>query len=236
MKNLSILLLLSIFIFSCTTQQLNQVLGDILEDGTPTTSEVGSGLKEALTQGITKGANLASMTDGFFGNSLIRIPFPPEVAKVETRLRQIGLDKEVDKFVLALNRGAENASKEAVPIFVNAIKQMTIQDAWAILRGEKDAATQYLERVTSSELRAKFQPVIKVAIDNTNATKIYGDLVNTYNRIPLVEKVNPNLDEYATEKALQGLFTLVRQEEANIRENPAMRSTNLLKKVFGYKG
>jgi hypothetical protein len=151
-------------------------------------------------------------------------------------LRQLGLDNEVDKFVLALNRGAENASKQAVPIFINAIKQMTIQDAWAILRGEQDAATQYLQRVTSNELRAKFQPVIKTAIDNTNATKIYGDLVNTYNRIPLVEKVNPNLDEYATEKALEGLFILVRQEEANIRDNPAVRSTDLLRKVFGYKG
>lgn len=220
----------------CTSQQISQAVGIILDDSNPTTSEVSSGLKEALIQGITKGSAMAAQTDGYLGNPLIRIPFPPEVTKVETRLRQLGLGGEVDKFITALNRGAENAAKEAAPIFVSAIRQMTIQDAWGILNGEQDAATQYLMRVTSAELRAKFQPVIKQAIDQTNATKFYGDLVNTYNLIPMVEKVNPNLDEYATEKAMEGLFTLVKNEEANIRQNPEARATALLKKVFGYKG
>lgn len=235
-RNIFSIALLSLALMACTSQQISQVLNDMMAEGNPTTTEVAAGLKEALTQGITKGAAAASQTDGYLGNALIRIPFPPEVAKVETRLRQIGLGGEVDKFVTALNRGAEEAAKEAAPIFVSAIRQMTIQDAWAILKGEKDAATQYLMRVTSAELRSKFQPVIKSAIDKTNATRFYGDLVTTYNKIPFVEQVNPNLDEYATDKALEGLFTLVKNEEANIRENPGARTTALLKKVFGFEG
>ncbi len=234
-RHLMSLVLLVTVASACTTQQITQALNDYLEDDKPTTFEVSSGLKEALVQGITKGANSASATDGFFGNPLIKIPFPPEVQKVENTLRDIGLGKEVDKFVLTLNRGAEEAAKQAKPIFVNAIKQLTIQDAWNLLNGEQDAATQFLERTTRSELQAKFKPVMKNALDQTNATRYYGDLVTQYNKIPFVEDVNPNLDDYATQKALDGLFTLVRQEEANIRENPTARVTQLLKKVFGYE-
>ncbi|MBE63525.1 MAG: hypothetical protein CMB89_14290 [Flammeovirgaceae bacterium] len=131
-----------------------------------------------------------------------------------------------------LNHGAEEAAKEAKPIFVNAITGMTVQDAWGILKGEDNAATQYLQSKTTADLTAKFQPVIKQALDKTNATKYYSDLVNTYNKIPFVDKVNPNLDEYATDRALSGLFTLVAEEEKNIRANPAARTTELLKKVF----
>lgn len=236
MRKYSFLLLITAVLFSaCTTQQITQALNDYMGDEKPTTFEVSSGLKEALIQGITKGANSASSTDGYFGNSLIRIPFPPEVQKVENTLRDIGLGNEVDKFVLTLNRGAEEAAKQAKPIFVNAIKQLTIQDAWNLLNGEQDAATQFLERTTTAELRSKFKPVMKSALDQTSATKYYGDLVGQYNKIPFVEDVNPNLDDYATEKALEGLFTLIRQEEANIRENPGARATELLKKVFGYE-
>lgn len=195
--------------------------------------QVGEGLKEALTNGVSKGSDLVSQVDGYFKNSAIKIPFPPETKQVEERLRQMGLGSQVDNFILALNRGAENAAKEAKPIFVSAIKQMTIQDAWGILRGEQDAATQYLKRTTTAQLTEKFKPIIQTALNNVNATKYYGDLVGTYNKIPLVQKVNPNLDDYATQKAIDGLFVMIAKEEQNIRQNPGARTSDLLKKVFG---
>lgn len=228
-------ILIVLVLFGCTTAQVQSTLGqisDALEEDALSTEDVASGLKEALIQGISKGSDKASKVDGYFKNPKIMIPFPPEVKKVETKLRQIGLGNEVDRFVMTLNRGAEEAAKEAKPIFINAIRSMTIQDAWNILRGEKNAATEYLKRTTGPQLKARFQPVIKNALDQVNATKYYGDIVSTYNRIPLVEKVNPNLDEYATDRAIDGLFVLIEEEEANIRENPVARTTDLLRRVF----
>ena len=198
-----------------------------------TTAEVAEGLKEALIKGITTGSDLASQLDGYFKNPEIKIPFPPEVKKVEDKLRQIGLGNEVDKFVMTLNRGAEDAAKEAKPIFITAIKSMTIQDAWGILKGEQDAATQYLKRTTTPQLKEKFKPVIQNSLNKVSATKYYGDIVNTYNKIPFTDDVNPNLDDYATDKAIEGLFTLIAKEEKNIRQDPVARTTELLKKVFG---
>lgn len=203
-----------------------------LSGGSLSKEEVGEGLKEALTNGVSKGSDLVSQLDGYYKNPEIKIPFPPEVKQVETKLRQIGMGSEVDKFIESLNRGAEDAAKEAKPIFVSAIKQMTIQDAWGILKGENDAATKYLSRTTSPLLTEKFKPVIQNSLNKVNATKYYSDLVNTYNKIPLVQKVNPNLDDYATEKAIQGLFVMVAKEEKNIRTNPGARTSELLKKVF----
>lgn len=203
-----------------------------LSGGSLSKEEVGEGLKEALTNGVSKGSDLVSQLDGYYKNPEIKIPFPPEVKQVETKLRQIGMGSEVDKFIESLNRGAEDAAKEAKPIFVSAIKQMTIQDAWGILKGENDAATKYLSRTTSPLLTEKFKPVIQNSLSKVNATKYYSDLVNTYNKIPLVQKVNPNLDDYATEKAIQGLFVMVAKEEKNIRTNPGARTSELLKKVF----
>lgn len=222
-----------LFIFSsCTVQQIQQSLDDYLGSDELSTEEVTAGLKEALIKGISEGASKASAVDGYFGNPQIRIPFPPDVKRVEDKLRDLGLGGEVDKFVKTLNRGAEEAAKEAKPIFVNAIKSMTVQDAWGILKGDDDAATNYLIAKTSDQLSAKFQPVIKGALDQTNATKYYGDIINTYNKVPFVEKVNPNLDQYATEKALAGLFSLIAEQEKKIREDPVARTTELLKKVF----
>lgn len=195
--------------------------------------EIGAALKEALTNGISKGSDLVSQVDGYFKNPEIKLPFPPEARKAEERLRQMGLGNEVDKFILTLNRAAEDAAKEAKPIFVSAIKQMTIQDAAGILKGEKDAATQYLRRTTSSALKEKFQPVVKISLEKVNATKYYSDLINTYNKVPLVQKMNPDLNEYATDKAIAGLFIMIAREEKNIRDNPGARTTELLKKVFG---
>ena len=204
--------------------------------GKPSDTEVANGLKEALIQGTTKGTTQASQTNGYYGNSLIRIPFPPEIKKVETTLRNVGMGQEVDKFVLSLNRAAEDAAISAKPIFISAIKSLTIKDVWNILTGEKDAATQYLKRTTSSQLTTAFKPIIQKSLDKVNATKYYGTIIMSYNKIPLVQKVNPDLNAYATDKAITGLFTLVAQEEANIRENPIARTTDLLKRVFGYKG
>lgn len=196
------------------------------------TEEVAKGLKEALTNGVSKGSDLASAVDGFYKNPDIKIPFPPEVKQVEEKLRQIGLGDQVDEFIVALNRAAEDAAKEAKPIFVTAVKQMTIQDAWSILRGEDDAATQYLNRTTSSQLHEKFKPVIQKSLSKVNATKYYSELINAYNKIPFVKKVNPDLDDYATEKAVDGMFVMVAKEEKNIRENPGARTSELLEKVF----
>lgn len=231
-----------ILLSACTATQVNQSISTantILTDGStskaPTTDEVGAGLKEALINGISKGADLTSQTDGFFKNPAIMIPFPPDVKRVEESLRQIGMGSQVDKFVMTLNRGAEEAAKEAKPIFISAIKQMTIQDAWGILKGEPNAATEFLKRTTSAQLKEKFTPVIQNSLNKVDATKYYGNLVNTYNQIPLVQKVNPDLTNYATDLAMQGLFTMIAQEEKNIRQNPAARTTELLKKVFGVK-
>ncbi len=232
-----LLLALVLIMGACTTAQINQTLGDVnkaLGEGTPlTTAEVADGLKEALIKGISSGSDLASQLDGYFKNPEIKIPFPPEVKKVEDKLRQVGLGGEVDKFVMTLNRGAEDAAKEAKPIFIAAIRSMTIQDAWGILKGQPDAATQYLKRTTSGLLKEKFKPVIQNSLNKVNATRYYGDIANTYNKIPLTEDINPNLDDYATDKAIEGLFVMIAREEKNIRQDPLARTTELLKKVFG---
>jgi hypothetical protein len=228
---------LTLIITACTTAQINQTIGDVnktLGGEKPlTTAEVADGLKEALIKGISNGSDIVSQLDGYFKNPSIKIPFPPDVKRVEDRLRQIGLGGEVDKFVMTLNRGAEDAAKEAKPIFIAAIKQMTIQDAWAILRGEDDAATQYLKRTTSLLLKEKFKPVIQNSLNKVNATKYYSDIVTRYNQIPTVQKVNPELDDYATDRAIEGLFFMIAKEEKNIREDPVARTTDLLKRVFG---
>ena len=225
---------------SCKTAsqaQVDRVLKDfgkiLTGEEKLTTAQVIEGLKEALSQGIVNGSDQASSVDGYLKNNLIRIAFPPDAVKVETKLRQIGLGAEVDKFIVSLNRGAEKAAKEAKPIFLEAIRNMTIEDAWGILKGDEDSATRYLEQNTSAALTDKFQPIIANALDQVNATKYYDDLVNTYNKIPLVQKVNPDLEQYATEQAISGLFKLIAVEEAKIRRDPAARTTELMRKVFG---
>lgn len=207
---------------------------EVLKSGTLSQDDIANGLKEALTVGIRNGASQASARDGYWGNALIKIGVPPEVQRVEATLRRVGLGKEVDRFLLAMNRGAEDAARQAVPIFVSAIRQMTIQDAVGILRGEKDAATQYLKRTSSPALIGAFTPVIDSSLAKTNATRYYTDLATAYNRLPLVQqKLNTDLTAYATQKAIDGLFVLVAQEELKIRENPQARVTDLLRRVFG---
>ncbi len=233
------LLVLALLACGCSSSQITQAISEaskVMEgQPAPTTDQVAAGLKEALVKGISLGTDNVSQVDGYFRNPQIKIPFPPEVRKVEDRLRQIGMGKEVDRFVESLNHGAENAAKEAKPIFINAIEQMSFDDAWGILKGQQDAATQYLKKTTTPQLKAKFKPVIQNALNQVEATRYYGDIVTTYNRIPFVEEVNPDLNEYATDLAMQGLFVMIAREEKNIRENPLERTTDLLKRVFEYQ-
>lgn len=203
--------------------------------GNLSSNDIASGLKEALRIGISKGADKASVTDGYFKNPLLRIAFPPEAQKVAARLRQIGLGAQVDKFELSMNRAAEDAAKVAKPVFIKAITSMSIGDAVSILRGQNDAATQYLRRTSGQQLVTEFTPIIDSTLKKNNATRYYTDLVTTYNKLPFVQKANPSLTQYATGKAVDGLFVLVAQEEQKIRENPAARVSDLLKRVFGSK-
>lgn len=235
MYNKVVFFAIVILLSGCTAQQIQQAqktIGDVLGEDKLSTEEVVKGLKEALVQGTTKGTSQVSRVNGYFKNPEIKIPFPPDVQKVEKKLRDIGMGSQVDKFVETLNRGAEEAAKEAKPIFVSAITGMTFNDAWNILKGPDDAATNYLIQTTSGQLKTKFKPVIGRALDKTQATKYYSDIINAYNKIPFVEKVNPDLDDYATDRAIAGLFVMIEKEEKNIRNNPGARATEILKRVF----
>lgn len=195
-------------------------------------ADIAAGLKEALTIGATKGAAALSATDGFFKNAALKILLPPEAAKIERTLRSVGMGRQVDQAILSINRAAEDACKTAAPIFVNAIKQMTVTDAIGILKGADTAATSYLKRATSTPLTSAFKPVIDSSLQKTDATRHWTSLVNAYNKFSL-QKINPSLSDYVTEKALTGIYSQIALEEKNIRQNPAARATDLLKKVFG---
>ena len=202
--------------------------------GSFTQDEAGQAIKEALTKGITHGVDLVSVTDGYFKNPTIKIPFPPQAQQVESAVRNIGLGSQVDQAVESFNHAAENAAKSATPIFINAIKQMSISDAISIVNNQqKDAATQFLKRTTTEQLVAAFKPIIKDALDKVNATKYWSDIMSQYNRIPFVSKVETDLPDYVTRKAIDGLFYMIAQEEAKIRKDPMAQTTDLLKKVFG---
>ena len=193
--------------------------------------EIASGLKEALAIGAEKGAATLSKENGFFGNPLMKIILPAEAQKVEKALRAAGLGKMVDDAVVTMNRGAEEACKEAAPIFINAIKQMDLNDAIGILRGADTAATGFLRNKTTQPLTEAFRPVINASLEKTGATKYWASMISAYNRFSL-QKINPDLSGYVTEKALQGIFTQIALEEKNIRKDPRARTTDLLKKVF----
>lgn len=199
-------------------------------------TEVVGGLKEALQIGTKNASQKLNITNGFFGNQLIKILMPPEAKKIETTLRSFGFNSICDKLILSLNRAAEDAAGKAVPIFVNAITHMNIQDGLNILRGGQNAATEFLKRTTTGALTQAFRPVINQSLGKVNATKYWTDIFKTYNSLPITKnKVNTDLTGYVTERALNGLFVKVAEEEANIRSNPAAQVTNLLKKVFGGK-
>jgi len=196
-------------------------------------SEIVSGLKQALSVGAKNAATQLSNVDGFNGNNLIRIPFPPEVSQVSTKLRELGFGTKIDEFETTLNRSAEKAAIDAAPIFVNAITQMSIIDAKNILTGNNSAATAYLQSKTTDNLISTFSPTIKSALNSSLATSKWTEITSIYNRIPFITPVETDLVKYTTTKALAGLFVVVAQEEKKIRENPTARVTDVLKKVFG---
>ena len=197
-------------------------------------NEAGQGIKEALLQGVTAAVVNLNKTDGFFGSEFYKMLLPEDAKKVEKTLRNLGMGNQVDKAVLAINRGAEDAVGYAKPIFVNAIKEMTLTDALNIVKGNKDAATSYFKEKTKQKLITAFTPSIKSSLDKTEATKYYADIVTTYNNLPTTfKKVNPDLTSYVVGKAVDALFDLVAKEEANIRTNPLARTSDILKKVFG---
>ena len=196
--------------------------------------EAGQGIKEALTQGVTTAVLNLNKTDGFFGSEFYKLLLPPDAKKVESTLRKVGMGAQVDKAILQINRGAEDAVAFAKPIFVDAIKEMSIADAFNIIKGPKDGATQYFKQKTTEKLVSAFTPSVKSSLDKTEATKYYSDIVTTYNNFPTTfKKVNPDLTSYVVGRAVDALFDQVAKEEANIRANPLARTTDLLKKVFG---
>ena len=228
-------LLLVLQLTACTgvnLDQLGSVLGEIAGEGGLSNAQIGNGLKQALEIGIGKGSDRLSMKDGYF-KSAYKVLLPEEAQKLTNRLQNVpGFGQVENKILELINRGAEDAARSAKPIFVSAIKQMTFQDATQILMGNKDAATNYLDRTTRDQLYQSFRPKIVASLDKVNATKYWKDAVTAYNKIPLVQKMNPELDDYVTQQALKGLFSMVEKEEVNIRTNVSARSTDLLKQVF----
>lgn len=229
---------LGIGVYSCTQSQLNE-LNKVITT-TPngggnklTNDEVIQGLREALSVGTNNGSGMASKLDGFYKNPRLFIPFPPEAIKVKEKVEQLGLKDQVDKFVLTLNRGAEEACKEAAPIFLNAIKGMSIGDGFAILKGGDFAATNYLKDKTTPQLKSAFLPKVKDALNKVQLTKYWNPVISTYNKIPGVQPQNPDLDDYVTTRAITGLFVLIGDEENKIRKDPVARVSAILKKVFG---
>jgi hypothetical protein len=223
--------LVAFSLFSCAEMQ--QVL-DQLPQGTGVLSqaEIGNGLKEALNNGITKQVSKLTATDGFFKNEAVKILLPEELQTVDKKLRQIGMGKLADEGLKVINRAAEDAVKEATPIFVDAVKQMSFNDAKNILMGNESSATTYLQNTTSTALYTKFNPVIKNSYTKVGADKVWKEIITKYNSIPLVKKVNPDLTDYTTKKAMEGVFKMIAVEEKDIRTNLASRSSDLLRKVF----
>ncbi|HZH35864.1 MAG TPA: DUF4197 domain-containing protein [Flavisolibacter sp.] len=202
---------------------------------TVTQAEAAQAIREALDQGTGKGIGFLNKPDGFFGNEAYKLFLPPDARRIESTLRQVGFTSLVDKTIVQINRAAEDAVGFARPVFLEAIKEMTIADAITIVKGPRDAATQYFRDKTTAKLVAAFMPVIKASLDKFEATKYYSDLINTYNSFPTtINKINPDLPSYVTEKAVTALFDQVAQEEVNIRNNPVARTTDILKKVFGW--
>lgn len=213
------------------------VAGDVLKGKSSTAmtqEKAATGLKEALKLGTNTASGNLGQIDGFLANAAVKILFPPEAKKVESTLRSIGMGKVCDQVITSVNRAAESAVVEAKPIFAAAITNMSIPDAIGILTGGENAATEYLKRTSGAALMAKFEPIIKTNLDKANATKYWKTAMTAYNRVPMVQKINPNLNEYVTQKATDGIFLMVAQEEKKIRTNPAERIGSILQDVFGW--
>jgi hypothetical protein len=230
MQKLIFFCTLSSFLLLASCDTLQQIAKDVMTE--PTLDEVGKGLKEALTNGIGKGVDFLSKKDGYY-KSAYKILLPDEARKVTDRLKNVpGFSNLESELLEKINRGAEDAATEAKPIFVSAIRGLTFQDAMNILMGNDNAATDYLNRTTNSQLYEKFNPKIVNSLDKIGANNLWKKAADAYNKIPLVTKVNNDLDDYVTKQALVGLFAKVGEEEKNIRTNKTFRTSELLRKVF----
>lgn len=227
-KALSIFLIFNLM--ACA--ELQGVIDQLPQGGVLTNTEIGSGLRQALDFGIDKQVTKLTQKDGFFKNELVKILLPEELRKVDKALRDIGLSKLADEGLKVLNRAAEDAVKEATPIFVDAVKGITFTDAKNILLGNDDAATQYLTSRTQTALYDKFNPVIKNSFSKVGADDIWNNLINKYNNLPFTNDVNPDLTDYVTNEALKGVYTMIAVEEKEIRNKVGSRTTDLLKRVF----
>ncbi|HUR65020.1 MAG TPA: DUF4197 domain-containing protein [Chitinophagaceae bacterium] len=229
MKKLFLITILCSSLSSCDV--LSKLPGGV---GGVTEGEAAEGIKEALGQGLVKAVLQLNREDGFFKDAFYKILMPPDARKIENTLRDLGMGKMVDKAILQINRAAEDAAGFAKPIFVDAIRSMTISDAIGLVRNGDTSATHFFRVKTTNKLIAAFMPVIKGSLDKLNATKYYTDVINTYNNFPTTfKKINPDLPSFVTGRATDALFDLVAKEEKNIRENFAARTTELLRKVFG---
>jgi hypothetical protein len=225
-----LILMLATSLSSCA--QVKQVIKQLPQAQGVPGIDIASGLKEALNNGITKQVSKLTATDGFYRNEAVKILLPEELRKVDSRLRKIGLGSLADEGLIVLNRAAEDAVKEATPIFVDAVKNMSFMDAKTILMGSQNSATNYLQKSTSTALYSKFNPVIKNSFSKVGADKVWANIITKYNSIPLVTKVNPDLTDYVTNQAMIGVFKMVAVEEKNIRTDLKSRTSPLLQKVF----
>ena len=226
-KKISILFL-SLF-FSCA--ELQQVVNQLPNESLGN-NQIALGLREALNFGIDRQVSRLTQKDGFFKNELVKILLPEELRKVDKALRDIGLSKLADEGLKVLNRAAEDAVKEATPIFIDAVKGITFTDAKGILLGNSNAATEYLKSRTNTALYSKFNPVIKNSLERVGATQVWANIIQKYNSIPLTKNVNPDLPDYVTQEALKGVYTMIGIEEKEIRTKISSRTTDLLRKVF----
>lgn len=230
MKKLLLLLILPLFLGCAELQDIASQLPNS-EYGV-TNTEISSGLREALNLGIDRQVNKLTQEDGFFKNEIVRISLPPELQKVDQTLRSVGLSSLADEGLKVLNRAAEDAVKEATPIFVSAVQQITFNDARNILLGNNTAATSYLTSKTEDQLYAKFNPVISNSLDKVGATQVWSNIIAKYNNLPLASKVNPDLPDYVTNEALKGVYKMIAVEEQQIRTDLASRTSRLLQRVF----
>jgi hypothetical protein len=228
----------SILFPSTASAQLKKVLDKVSTatggSSNPSPAEMANGLKEALEKGTGLSVDRLNLENGFLGNPAIKLPFPEEAIQVERSLRKIGLGNLCDQLITSINRAAEDAVKEARPLFTQAIKEMTFKDVQGILLGSERAATDYLQQSTTDGLKVKFAPPIQASLQKVGATAHWETIMTRYNKIPLVKPVNTDLTAYVTDKALQGLFVEIAKEELALRKNTNLRSSPLLQKVFGF--
>lgn len=232
MKKLAFFILPALFLLSGCAE-LQQVAGQLPQGGSIiSNADIAAALREALDKGIDTQVTKLTQTDGFYRNELVKILLPEELQKVDKTLRSLGLGSLADEGIKMMNRAAENAVKESTPIFVTAVRNITFNDAKNILLGNDESATTYLRTSTSTQLYSKFNPVIKSSFSKVGADKVWSNIITKYNQVPLVKKINPDLTDYVTNEALDGVYKMIAVEEKNIRNNITARTSALMKRVF----